>query len=72
MLFRSALKVAFDGMIFGRFTGKKLADYIKPGKTPDYVGARAIINGTDRAKLIAGYAQSYLDALTQAKQEPGK
>lgn len=67
-----ALKVAFDGMIFGRFTGKKLADYIKPGKTPDYVGARAIINGTDRAKLIAGYAQSYLDALTQAKQEPGK
>lgn len=67
-----ALKAAFDGMIKGMFTGKKLADYIKPGKTPDYVGARRIINGTDRAKLIAGYAQSYLDALTQAKQEPGK
>lgn len=65
-----ALKVAFDGMIFGRFTGAKLSDYIKPGKKPDFIGARRIINGTDRAKLIAGYANSYLDALTQAKDQP--
>lgn len=64
-----ALKAAFDGMIKGMFTGKKLADYIKPGKTPDYVGARRIINGTDRAKLIAGYALAYQDAFKQAKQE---
>lgn len=63
-----ALKVAFDGMIFGRFTGAKLSDFIKPGKTPDYVGARKIINGTDRAKLIAGYANSFLDAFTQSKE----
>lgn len=63
-----ALDVAFRGMILGMFTGKKLADYIKPGKTPDYVGARGIINGTDRAKLIAGYALSYQDALKQARE----
>lgn len=63
-----ALDIAFRGMIFGMFTGKKLADYIKPGKTPDYVGARRIINGTDRAKLIAGYALAYQDALKQSKE----
>jgi hypothetical protein len=62
-----SLKIAFDGMIFGRFTGKKLSDYIVPGKTPNFVGARSIINGTDKAKLIAGYANSYLDAITQSK-----
>ena len=65
-----SLDVAFRGMIKGMFTGKKLSDYIKPGKTPNFVGARAIINGTDRAKLIAGYAASYLDAMTQAKESP--
>jgi len=63
-----ALDVAFRGMIFGMFTGKKLSDYIKPGKTLDYVGARAIINGTDRAQLIAHYAVAYQNALQQAKQ----
>lgn len=64
-----ALQVAFDGMIFGRFTGKKLSDYIKPGKVPNFVGARAIINGTDKAKLIAGYANSFLDAINQSKDK---
>ena len=63
-----ALDVAFRGMILGMFTGKKLSDYIKPGKTLDYVGARAIINGTDRAQLIAHYANAYQNALQQAKE----
>lgn len=61
-----ALKAAFDGMIKGMFTGKKLADYIGGGKV-DYVGARRIINGTDRAKLVAGYARSFRDAFRQAR-----
>lgn len=65
-----SLDVAFRGMILGMFTGKKLSDYIKPGKVPDYVGARAIINGTDRAKLIAGYALAFQDALKQSKETP--
>ncbi len=63
-----ALDVAFRGMIFGMFTGKKLSDYIKPGKTLDYVGARAIINGTDRAQLVAHYANAYQNAFQQAKE----
>lgn len=64
-----ALHVLFHGSIFGTFTGRKLSDYIGNGKR-DYVGARRIINGTDKAKLIAGYAENFLDALTQAKARP--
>lgn len=60
-----ALDICFRGMILGMFTGKKLADYIGTGKC-DYVAARRIINGNDRAKLIAGYARSFRDALLQA------
>lgn len=62
-----ALDVTFRGMIFGMFTGKKLADYIGAGKC-DYITARRIINGNDRARLIAGYARAYKDALLQANQ----
>jgi hypothetical protein len=47
-----------NGMRMGRFTGKKLTDYIA-GATCDYVHARAIINGLDRASLIAGYAMKF-------------
>lgn len=65
-----ALHVLFHGMIFGTFTGKRLAGYIISGARPDYVGARRIINGTDKAALIAGYAKAFLDALKQAKETP--
>ena len=57
-----ALLMAFDGMVQGRFTGKKLSQYISGG-TCDFVGARRIINGTDRASLIAGYAKTFQSAL---------
>lgn len=65
----TALDIAFRGMILGMFTGKKLADYIGEGKC-DYVAARRIINGTDRARLVAGYARAFQDALKQANQTP--
>jgi putative chitinase len=62
-----ALWVASDimylGMTEGWFTGKKLSDYITPSKC-DFVNARRIINGTDKADLIAGYATLYHNALT--------
>lgn len=47
-----------NGMREGRFTGKKLRDYIS-GRNCDYVAARRIINGTDRASTIANYARSF-------------
>lgn len=68
MLWPIALRAAFEGMIKGMFTGKKLADYIGGGRS-DYVGARRIINGTDRAKLVAHYARAYQDAFKQANQK---
>ncbi|TGQ19341.1 hypothetical protein [Mesorhizobium sp. M00.F.Ca.ET.217.01.1.1] len=46
------------GMEQGWFTGKKLADYITL-QASNFEGARRIINGTDRAALIAGYAAQY-------------
>lgn len=64
-----ALKAAFEGMIYGLFTRYKLSDFIKPGQKPDYVGARRIINGTDRAKLISHYAEAYREAFKQANEK---
>ncbi|TCL70527.1 hypothetical protein [Rhizobium sp. BK251] len=58
----TAVSILFDGMEKGRFTGKKLADYITAGKC-DYENARRIINGTDKAKQIAGYAYAFDKAL---------
>ena len=58
-----AAQVMIVGMREGWFTGKKLPDYIKNGKA-DYVGARRIINGTDKAQLIAGYAVKFEAALS--------
>lgn len=51
-----AAQIAINGMADGWFTGRKLGDYLVNGHT-DYVGARRIINGTDKAETIAGYAR---------------
>lgn len=53
----------------GWFTGKKLSDYITRTKT-DYVGARRIINGTDKAAQIAAIAEQYESALSPAPDYP--
>lgn len=46
------------GMRSGMFTSKTLSNYLNERET-DYVGARRIINGTDKAATIAGYAKSF-------------
>lgn len=53
-----AVPILIDGMVEGWFTTRKLSDYITLQKS-DYVGARKIINGTDRDDLIASYAVEY-------------
>ena len=54
----------------GDFTGRMLSDYFN-ATTDDPVAARAIVNGKDKAKLIAGYHKAFLDALQAAgKDEP--
>lgn len=55
--------VMFEGMINGEFTGKKLADYFNADRT-DWLGARKIINGNDKAAEIAAISkQFYADIL---------
>lgn len=50
-----AAEILVVGMEKGLFTGKKLSTYIN-NESNDFVNARRIINGVDRAQLIAGYA----------------
>jgi len=57
-----AALIIWAGMIEGIFTGRKLTDYISNGNA-DFVSARRIINGTDQAELIAGYAEKFKAAL---------
>lgn len=60
-----AAAILFRGMQEGWFTGRKLSDYINLDKT-DYFNARRIVNGTDRAEKIAGYAKAFETALREA------
>lgn len=54
-----AASILVRGCVEGWFTGKKLADYL-PG---DYVNARRVVNGTDKANDIAGVAVKFAAAL---------
>jgi len=57
-----AARILVQGSMLGTFTGKKLGNYIN-GDTLDWTNARRVINGTDKAELIAGYARQFLIAL---------
>lgn len=52
-----AAKILIMGMMEGWF-GKKLTEFVTL-KTSNFVGARASVNGKDRADLIASYAVEY-------------
>jgi hypothetical protein len=60
-----AADILFYGMVEGWFTGKKLSDYFY-GKISNPTDARRIINGTDKASLIAGYHAQFVHALDAA------
>lgn len=62
-----ASQIMFEGMTkgnshFGDFTGKSLENYFND-KKEDWVNARKIINGLDKAELIAGYGKKFMAAL---------
>jgi predicted chitinase len=59
-----ALFILAYGFAHGSFTGKRLQEYVRPGRT-DYINARRVINGTDRAAHIAALAQKWLAKLKQ-------
>ncbi len=58
-----AAKITAHGMKTGRYTGVSLSDYQKADGSYDFVNARRIINGTDRAEKIAAQARRYAQAL---------
>lgn len=57
-----AVRILFAGMIGGLFTGKSLERYFNAG-TDDWINARRIVNGLDRAALIAGYGRAFHAAI---------
>lgn len=59
---KHAADIMIRGMTEGWFTGKKLSDYTG-AQSFDFMGARRIINGNDKAALIAGYAKKFEAAL---------
>ncbi|RPJ29556.1 MAG: hypothetical protein EHM33_00380 [Chloroflexi bacterium] len=60
-----ASQIIFRGMLEGWFTGKKLGDYVNDTIT-DYYNARRVVNGTDKADMLADYAESFEQALRAA------
>lgn len=68
----NAVEILFQGMADGWFTGKKLDDYIDDideGDNADldeYIRARRIINGTDKAATIGALAIAFEKALKAA------
>lgn len=66
----NAVHIMFEGMLradtgVGDFTGRCLEQYFS-ADVDDPIGARRIINGTDKAPLIAGYHYDFLAALKAA------
>lgn len=66
MKLEKAVSILVDGMINGRFTGKHLANYFKGGVF-NPVAARAVVNGSDKASLIAMHYEAILAALEKAE-----
>lgn len=61
-----ATRIIFEGMRLGTFTGKKLEDYFNAQKD-DWINARRIINGLDKANLLARYGKQYYAAISYTK-----
>jgi len=63
-----AYKIMSYGMRHGAFTGAYLKQRIHDDVC-DYIGSRRIINGTDKAELIAGYAEKFERILTECVEQ---
>jgi putative chitinase len=62
----NATQIMFVGMIGGLFTGKSLANYFNESAS-DWIGARRIINGQDKAQAIAVFGQNFYSAISYTK-----
>lgn len=57
-----SIQILFKGMTQGLFTGVNLARYFNDQRE-DWIGARKIINGTDKAELIGLYGKRFLNCI---------
>jgi predicted chitinase len=64
-----AALILVRGCMEGWFTQRKLSHYITRSDA-DYIGARRVVNGTDRAGDIAEYATDLYRAIAKAKEAP--
>ncbi len=64
-----AYRIATEGMIEGWFTGKKLSNFFQNGKLPQWVDARTIINGHDKAQEIATLGRQFAEILEVSMQQ---
>lgn len=55
--------ILVTGSMEGWFTGKSIPDYVTYGTYDEFVNARRVINGTDKADTIARYAKIFLTAI---------
>lgn len=66
---QEAFNILSVGMQLGSFTGKKISQFINANQK-DYIGARQVINGHDKDRLIAGYAQQLETILKTSAENP--
>ena len=64
-----AAQIAVQGMVEGRFTGVRLDRYVND-QQQDFKNARRVILGLNRARLIAGHAEGYFQALKDCGYTP--
>jgi hypothetical protein len=57
-------RIIVHGMVHGWFTGRKMADF------DSYANMRRVVNGTDKAALIAGYAEKFEAAIKVLPAKP--
>ena len=57
-----AMQIMYRGMKEGLFTGKSFSNFFNE-TTDDWIHARQIVNGMDRAGVIAGYGLKFFDAI---------
>lgn len=66
-----AVPILVDGAILGTFTGRRLGEFLH-GQLQDWAGARQVINGRDRAELVADYARAFDAALLAKGRSPAQ
>lgn len=56
-------EILVDGMVHGLFSGVKLSRYIQPGKPPDFIRARRVVNGNFQADRVRNAALLFVQLL---------